>query len=117
MRFISLLANPLGHAEQAPRPGRQGRIDMRTIRNVGRRAMLIAVPALTWAMATSPAAPKNAKPAKTAPAPPMRVEKDLLGEKQIPGNAYYGVQTARGMENFQLSGVLINHYPGYIEAW
>ncbi|MGH7726863.1 MAG: aspartate ammonia-lyase [Candidatus Eiseniibacteriota bacterium] len=47
----------------------------------------------------------------------MRTEKDLLGEKQIPGDAYYGVQTARALENFQLSGVLINHYPGYVEAW
>jgi aspartate ammonia-lyase len=46
-----------------------------------------------------------------------RVEKDLLGEKEIPGNAYYGVQTARALENFQLSGVLINHYPGFVEAW
>jgi len=46
-----------------------------------------------------------------------RVEKDLLGEKQIPAEAYYGVQTARALENFQLSGVLINHYPGYVEAW
>ena len=34
---------------------------------------------------------------------PNRVEKDLLGEKEIPGNAYYGVQTARALENFQLS--------------
>src|SRR4026208_2295611 len=46
-----------------------------------------------------------------------RVEKDLLGEKQIPANAYYGVQTARALENFPLSGVLINHYPGFVEAW
>src|ERR1051326_4821592 len=46
-----------------------------------------------------------------------RVEKDLLGEKQIPADAYYGVQTARALENFQLSGVLINHYPGFVEAW
>lgn len=46
-----------------------------------------------------------------------RVEKDLLGEKQVPADAYYGVQTARALENFQLSGVLINHYPGYVEAW
>lgn len=46
-----------------------------------------------------------------------RVEKDLLGEKEIPANAYYGVQTARALENFQLSGVPINHYPGFIEAW
>jgi len=46
-----------------------------------------------------------------------RVEKDLLGEKQIPADAYYGVQTARALENFRLSGVLINHYPGFVEAW
>ena len=46
-----------------------------------------------------------------------RVEKDLLGEKNIPADAYYGVQTARALENFQLSGVLINHYPGFVEAW
>ncbi len=47
----------------------------------------------------------------------VRVEKDLLGEKQIPASAYYGVQTARALENFQLSGIPINHYPGYVEAW
>jgi aspartate ammonia-lyase len=47
----------------------------------------------------------------------VRVEKDLLGEKQIPADAYYGVQTARALENFQLSGVQINHYPGFVEAW
>jgi Asparaginase, N-terminal len=36
-----------------------------------------------------------------------RVEKDLLGEKEIPADVYYGVQTARALENFQLSGVEI----------
>src|SRR4029450_64996 len=46
-----------------------------------------------------------------------RVEKDLLGEKKIPAEAYYGVQTARALENFQISGVLINHYPGFVQAW
>jgi len=46
-----------------------------------------------------------------------RTEKDLLGEKQIPADAYYGVQTARALENFKLSGILINHYPGFVEAW
>jgi aspartate ammonia-lyase len=45
------------------------------------------------------------------------VEKDLLGKKEIPGDAYYGVQTARALENFQLSGVLINHYPEFVDAW
>jgi aspartate ammonia-lyase len=47
----------------------------------------------------------------------VRVEKDLLGEKQIPAEAYYGVQTARALENFQISGVNINHYPGFVQAW
>jgi aspartate ammonia-lyase len=49
--------------------------------------------------------------------PQTRTEKDLLGEKQVPADAYYGVQTARALENFQLSGVAINHYPGFVEAW
>jgi aspartate ammonia-lyase len=47
----------------------------------------------------------------------VRVERDLLGEKQVPADAYYGVQTARALENFKISGVLINHYPGFVEAW
>ena len=47
----------------------------------------------------------------------VRIEKDLLGEKPVPADAYYGVQTARALENFQISGVLINHYPGFVQAW
>jgi aspartate ammonia-lyase len=47
----------------------------------------------------------------------FRVEKDLLGEKQIPAEAYYGVQTARALENFQISGFLINHFRGFIEGY
>ena len=46
-----------------------------------------------------------------------RTEHDLLGDKEVPADAYYGVQTARALENFQLSGVAINHYPGFVEAW
>ena len=56
------------------------------------------------------------KPAQSSTTKP-RIERDLLGEKEIPGDAYYGVQTARALENFQLSGVAINHYPGFVEAW
>src|SRR3954452_18952028 len=70
---------------------------------------------LIVALASSPAWPRG--PATTAAAKATRTEKDLLGEKQIPADAYYGVQTARALENFQLSGVPINHYPGFIEAW
>ena len=46
-----------------------------------------------------------------------RTEKDLLGEKQIPADAYYGVQTARALENFQVSGVHTNFYPDYVKAY
>ena len=34
----------------------------------------------------------------------MRKEKDSLGEKEIPENAYYGIQTQRAIENFPVSG-------------
>lgn len=40
-----------------------------------------------------------------------RTEKDLLGEKEIPADAYYGVQTLRALENFPISGVKTNFYP------
>lgn len=56
------------------------------------------------------------KPA-TVPTPSTRTEKDLLGEKQIPFDAYYGVQTARALENFQISGVKTNFYPDYVKAY
>src|SRR6187455_3755288 len=46
-----------------------------------------------------------------------RAEKDLLGEKQIPADAYYGVQTLRALENFQISGVKTNFYPDYVKAY
>lgn len=46
-----------------------------------------------------------------------RTEKDLLGEKQIPANAYYGVQTARALENFQISGMTTQFYAEYVKAF
>lgn len=46
----------------------------------------------------------------------FRLERDLLGEKKIPVDAYYGVQTARAMENFRISGVPISQYPDLIRA-
>ena len=46
-----------------------------------------------------------------------RTEKDLLGEKQIPNDAYYGVQTIRALENFQVSGVKTTFYPDYVKAY
>jgi aspartate ammonia-lyase len=45
-----------------------------------------------------------------------RIEHDLLGTKEVPADAYYGVQTARGLENFHISGVQIQLYPSFIHA-
>src|SRR6186713_2352490 len=46
-----------------------------------------------------------------------RTESDLLGKKEIPFEAYYGVQTLRALENFQVSGVKTNFYPDYVRAY
>jgi len=46
----------------------------------------------------------------------MRIEHDLIGEKSIPDDVYYGVQTARALENFHISGVPISQYPDLICA-
>ncbi len=35
----------------------------------------------------------------------MRIERDYLGEKRIPADVYYGIQTARALENFKISGL------------
>lgn len=60
------------------------------------------------------AASKTISP--TSPSASVRREHDLLGEKDVPAHAYYGVQTARAMENFHISGVPIRHYPDLIRA-
>lgn len=38
----------------------------------------------------------------------MRKESDSIGELEVPENAYYGVQTLRGFENFQITGIKMN---------
>lgn len=38
----------------------------------------------------------------------MRWEKDLLGERQVPADVYYGIHTLRAVENFPLSGYKVN---------
>jgi aspartate ammonia-lyase len=51
---------------------------------------------------------------KTETAMETRTEKDSLGERSIPADAYYGVQTHRAMENFPISG--LKPKPAYVEA-
>jgi aspartate ammonia-lyase len=46
-----------------------------------------------------------------------RIEKDFLGEKQIPEDAYYGVQTLRGKENFHITNVPVSREPYFVKAF
>ena len=39
----------------------------------------------------------------------MRIEKDFLGEIQIPNRLYYGIQTTRAMHNFNITGYELDH--------
>ena len=45
-----------------------------------------------------------------------RLEHDLLGDYQVPKDAYWGVHTARAVDNFPISGVPIGHYRSLIKA-
>ena len=48
--------------------------------------------------------------------PATRIEHDLLGDLAVPADAYYGVQTARALDNFRISGVELRLYPNFIKA-
>jgi len=41
----------------------------------------------------------------TSTSSPTRTEKDSLGVKEIPADVYYGIQTARAVENYPISGM------------
>lgn len=45
-----------------------------------------------------------------------RLEKDLLGTKQVDQQYYYGIQTLRALENFDLTQNKLNQYPYFIQA-
>ena len=47
----------------------------------------------------------------------FRIEKDFLGEKRIPAEAYYGVQTQRGKDNFHITGTSMSAEPYFIKAF
>lgn len=46
----------------------------------------------------------------------FRVEHDLLGEKAVPREAYYGVHTLRAKENFEISGTTVSAFPNLVIA-
>jgi aspartate ammonia-lyase len=45
-----------------------------------------------------------------------RIEHDLLGEREVPSEAYYGVHTLRALENFHISGIPLSTYPNMVRA-
>lgn len=45
-----------------------------------------------------------------------RSEHDLLGDREVPHEVFYGIQTMRAIENFNISGVTLNFFPLLIEA-
>ncbi|MGP5494525.1 aspartate ammonia-lyase [Psychrobacter celer] len=46
-----------------------------------------------------------------------RQEYDLLGQRDVPADAYYGIQTLRAFENFTVSGVRLHQFSPFIRAF
>jgi aspartate ammonia-lyase len=45
-----------------------------------------------------------------------RLEHDLLGDREVPDDALYGIQTLRALENFPITGIALREFPTLIEA-
>jgi aspartate ammonia-lyase len=45
-----------------------------------------------------------------------RIEHDLLGEREVPTQAHYGIHALRACENFPITGIPISAYPNLIDA-
>ncbi|WP_099331909.1 aspartate ammonia-lyase [Actinomyces minihominis] len=45
-----------------------------------------------------------------------RTEVDLLGPKEVPADAYWGVHTQRAVENFPISGRVVSDYPAFVKG-
>src|SRR5262244_1664441 len=47
----------------------------------------------------------------------FRMEHDFLGDREVPADAYYGIQTLRGKENFHTTGMPISREPYFVKAF
>lgn len=45
-----------------------------------------------------------------------RIEHDFLGERELPENVYYGIQTLRALENFNITGIPLKAEPIFVQA-
>jgi len=50
------------------------------------------------------------------PAKGARIEHDLLGEREVPADAYWGIHTLRAVENFPITGRSISEWPEFVRA-
>lgn len=46
----------------------------------------------------------------------QRMEHDLLGEREVPADVYYGIQTLRALENYDITGISLSHFPTLIRS-
>jgi aspartate ammonia-lyase len=60
--------------------------------------------------------PPAAGPTQNNRSAGTRIEHDLLGERELPEQAYYGVQTLRAVENFAISGITLSEFDDLIAA-
>ncbi|MEV6330524.1 aspartate ammonia-lyase [Streptomyces sp. NPDC051909] len=67
-------------------------------------------------MNSAPVPAPATAPTETAAVRPTRREHDLLGDRDVPAEAYWGVHTLRATENFAITGTPISVYPQLIDA-
>lgn len=46
-----------------------------------------------------------------------RIETDLLGSRELPANALIGIHTLRAMDNFDISGIKLQDFPGFLQSF
>ena len=46
----------------------------------------------------------------------IRIEEDLLGTREVPADAYYGIHTLRAIENFNISNTTISDVPEFVRG-
>src|SRR6188768_4096992 len=63
---------------------------------------------------TFPIPTQRPDPEPPGPMPDTRIERDPLGEKPVPADALYGIQTLRAAENFPISG--LRPLPAFVDA-
>ncbi len=47
---------------------------------------------------------------------PFRLEHDLLGEREVRSECYYGIQTLRALENFKITGIPLSMFPLFVNS-